>query len=99
MEQESQETYADEELAVQEVQTVHELPKQTSDVEVVKRNRFSALVDGVCMGIGFVFLILGIAMPMMMPTQLIVGLLLIIGAILCLATGAIVEVYQWAKLD
>ena len=51
------------------------------------------------MGIGFVFLILGIAMPMMMPPQMIVVLLLIIGAILFLATGAIVEVYQWAKLD
>jgi membrane-bound ClpP family serine protease len=93
LEQESQETYANEELAVQAV------PKQTSDAEVIKRNRFSALVDGVCMGIGFVFLILGIAMPMMMPPQMVVGLLLIIGAILCLATGAIVEVYQWAKLD
>ena len=99
LEQESQENYMDEDLSVREVQTVQEFPKQPSDVEVVEKNRFSALVDGVCMGIGFVFLILGIAMPMMMPTQLIVGLLLIIGAILCLATGAIVEVYQWAKLD
>ena len=102
LEQDSQETYADEDLAVQENQVVNDVPKvskQVDDVEFVKKNRFSALVDGVCMGIGFVFLILGIAMPMMMPTQLIVGLLLIIGAILCLATGAIVEVYQWAKLD
>lgn len=88
-----QETFTDEEL------NVHEVTKQTTVSEVIKRHRFSALVDGVCMGIGFVFLILGIAMPMMISTQMVVGLFLIIGAILCLATGAIFEVYQWAKLD
>jgi hypothetical protein len=88
-----QETYADEEVAVQEV------AKPSGNVETIKKHRFSALVDGVCMGIGFVFLILGIAMPMLMPQQMVVGLLLIIGAILCLATGAILEVFQWAKLD
>jgi hypothetical protein len=88
-----QETFTDEEL------NVHEVTKQTTVSEVIKKHRFSALVDGVCMGIGFVFLILGIAMPMMISTQMVVGLLLIIGAILCLATGAIFEVYQWAKLD
>jgi hypothetical protein len=36
---------------------------------------------------------------MMMSQQIVVGLLLIIGAILCLAAGALLEVYQWAKLD
>jgi hypothetical protein len=35
---------------------------------------------------------------MMMSQQMVVGLLLIIGAILCLAVGGISEVYQWAKL-
>lgn len=88
-----QETFTDEEL------NVHAVTKQTTVSEVIKKHRFSALVDGVCMGIGFVFLILGIAMPMMISTQMVVGLFLIIGAILCLATGAIFEVYQWAKLD
>lgn len=88
-----QETFADEELTVQEV------TKQTNASDLIKRHRFSALVDGVCMGIGFVFLILGIAMPMMISQQMVVGLLLVIGAILCLAAGAILEVYQWAKLD
>jgi hypothetical protein len=88
-----QETYADEELPVQTV------ARQSSYVETIKGHRFSALVDGVCMGVGFVFLMLGIAMPMMMSQQMIVGLFLVIGAILCLATGAILEVYQWAKLD
>lgn len=88
-----QETFADEELTVQEV------TKQTNASDLIKRHRFSALVDGVCMGIGFVFLILGIALPMMISQQMVVGLLLIIGAIMCLAAGAILEVYQWAKLD
>jgi hypothetical protein len=50
------------------------------------------------MGIGFVFLILGLALPMLDVAQMVLGLLMIIGAILCLATGAIIEVYQWAKL-
>ena len=89
-----QETVADEEFTVQE-----EVTKQTTASEIIKKHRFSALVDGVCMGIGFVFLILGMAMPMMISTQIVVGLLMIIGAILCLAIGAIFEVYQWAKLD
>ena len=88
-----QETYADEELPV------HEVVKPSANMENIKRHRFSALVDGICMGIGFVFLILGIAMPMMISQQMVVGLFLVIGAILCLATGAILEVYQWAKLD
>jgi len=87
-----QETYPEEELPVQEV------AKQSTTAENIKKHRFSALVDGVCMGIGFVFLILGIAMPMMIAQQMVVGLFLIIGAILCLAAGAIAEVYQWAKL-
>jgi len=88
-----QETFADEELKVQEV------AKQTTASDIIKGHRFSALVDGICMGVGFVFLILGIAMPMLISQQLVVGLLLVIGAILCLAAGAIIEVYQWAKLD
>ena len=88
-----QETYADQELTVQEV------AKPSASAETIKKHRFSALVDGVCMGIGFVFLILGIAMPMMMSQEMVIGLLLIIGAILCLAAGALLEVYQWAKLD
>jgi formate/nitrite transporter FocA (FNT family) len=89
-----EETYADEELAA-----VQEVAKPLTSAETIKKHRFSALVDGICMGIGFVFLILGIAMPMLMPQQMVVGLLLIIGAILCLATGALLEVFQWAKLD
>jgi len=88
-----QETYADETLTVQEV------AKPSFDADTIKKHRFSAVVDGFVMGIGFVFLILGIAMPMLMSQQMVVGLLLIIGAILCLAAGAIIEVYQWAKLD
>ncbi len=88
-----QETYTDEEVAVPEV------VRPSPSAETIKKHSFSALVDGVCMGIGFVFLVMGIAMPMLMSQQMVVGLLLIIGAILCLATGALLEVYQWAKLD
>lgn len=88
-----QETFTDEEVAVQAI------ARPSPGTETIKKHRFSALVDGVCMGIGFVFLILGIAMPMMMSQQMVVGLLMIIGAILCLAAGALLEVYQWAKLD
>jgi formate/nitrite transporter FocA (FNT family) len=89
-----QETYPEEELTA-----VREVVKPSVSAETIKKHRFSALVDGVCMGIGFVFLILGIAMPMMISQQMVVGLLLVIGAILCLAAGALLEVYQWAKLD
>jgi len=89
-----QETFANEEFTVRE----QEETKQTTPTDVIKGHRFSALVDGVCMGIGFVFLILGVALPMVAAAQMILGLLMIIGAILCLATGAIIEVYQWAKL-
>jgi hypothetical protein len=90
-----QETFANEEFTVRE----QEETKQATSSDVIKGHRFSALVDGVCMGIGFVFLILGVAVPMMVSTQMVLGLFMIIGAILCLATGAIIEVYQWAKLE
>ena len=89
-----QETFANEEFAVRE----QEETKRTTASDVIKGHRFSALVDGVCMGIGFVFLILGVALPMLDVAQMVLGLLMIIGAILCLATGAIIEVYQWAKI-
>jgi len=91
-----QETYTEAELVTQTLNS--QADSEAKMVEFVKRHRFSALVDGVCMGIGFVFLILGFAMPMLMSQQLIPGLFLIIGAILCIAAGAILEVYQWAKL-
>jgi len=97
MELEQQETYADNELIAQELNA--QANPDTKMAEFVKRHRFSALVDGICMGIGFVFLILGLAMPMLISQQLIPGLMLIIGAILCITAGAILEVYQWAKLD
>jgi formate/nitrite transporter FocA (FNT family) len=89
-----QETFANEELTVRN----QEETKQTTASDAIKEHRFSALVDGVCMGIGFVFLILGVALPMMAATEMVLGLLMIIGAIVCVATGAIIEVYQWAKL-
>ncbi|MGQ9565326.1 MAG: hypothetical protein ACUVT5_02120 [Candidatus Bathyarchaeales archaeon] len=92
-----QETFADAELITQAINSPAD--PDAKIIEFIKKHRFSALVDGICMGIGFVFLILGLAMPMLMVQQLIPGLLLIIGAILCLAAGAILEVYQWAKLD
>ena len=91
----AQESFADEELVTQEINT-----QTNANIvgETIKKHRFSALVDGICMGIGFVFLILGVAMPMLIVQQIIPGLMLIIGAILCIAAGALIEVYQWAKL-
>jgi len=91
-----QETFDETELVTQTLNSQTDADARM--VEFIKKHRFSALVDGICMGIGFVFLILGLAMPMLMVQQLIPGLLLIIGAILCLTAGAILEVYQWAKL-
>jgi hypothetical protein len=90
-----EETYVDSELA-RELGTTN---PDTKMAEFIKKHRFSALVDGICMGIGFVFLMLGIVMPMLMAEQMIPGLMLVIGAILCLVAGAIIEVYHWAKLD
>lgn len=99
-----QETYANEPLTIQEVQGVQEIQEVQGvatprlDKEAVKNHRFSALVNGFCMGAGFVFLVAGIIMPLLMPQQLVVGLSLVIGSILCLSLGTILEVYQLAKL-
>lgn len=84
---------------VQEIPKVSEALKPLRAEEVVRNHRFSALVNGFCMGIGFVFLLSGIIMPILMPEQLVSGLSMVIGAILCVALGIILEVYQLAKLD
>jgi len=52
------ETYADEELAIQEV------AKPRRGGNIIKQHRFYALVD-VFFRVGFVFLILGFATPML----------------------------------
>lgn len=69
-------------------------------VDLLRRNRSSALIDGICLGIGFIFIIFGIAIPLVLRTteQTIIGLLAIIGGILVCVVGGIVEVYNWAKL-
>jgi hypothetical protein len=87
------ETYADDESVIRAV------AKPTTGVDIIKQHRFHALVDGFFLGVGFVFLIMGVFTPMLVSQQMVMGLLLIIGGILCLATGTILEVYQWAKLD
>lgn len=66
--------------------------------EETKRHRFSALVDGICIGVGMVFIFLGILMPITSAGMLVAGLMSIIGGIVILTIGAVVEVYHWAKL-
>jgi cytochrome c biogenesis protein CcdA len=71
---------------------------QKSVVREVKRHRSSALIDGICMGVGFVFVVLGILFPVLLQGQLINGLLAIIGGILIAVIGGMMEIYHWAKL-
>jgi len=68
--------------------------------ELLKRNRYSALIDGICMGIGFIFIVLGMAIPTVLGfhEQAINGLLAIIGGILVTTIGGVMEVYHWARL-
>lgn len=66
--------------------------------EEVKRHRYSALIDGVFMGVGFVFIVLGIMLPIILSDQVINGLLTIIGGILAAVIGGTMEVYHWARL-
>ena len=66
--------------------------------EETKRHRFSALVDGICIGVGMVFIFLGILMPITSIGMLASGLMSIIGGIVVLTIGTTVEIYHWAKL-
>jgi hypothetical protein len=75
-----------------------EVSPQKNLVELVKQHRFSALVDGICLGMGAVFLLFGIIFPLVLTQQLVYGLFLIISGILIMATGAIVEAYHFGKL-
>ena len=68
-------------------------------VEDVRRQRFSALVDGICMGVGIVFILLGVLMPISSDGLLVQGLMSIIGGLVVLSIGTVVEVYHCARLD
>lgn len=83
---------------VQEVEEVQEVAKPSQNSQVMKDHRFSALVNGFCMGAGFVLFVAGTIMPFLMPQQLVTGLSLVISAISCVSLGMILEVYQLAKL-
>jgi len=65
---------------------------------LLKRNRSLALIDGVCLGIGFVFIVFGIVLPLGVPDQTINGLLAIMCGMFTSTIGGIMEVYHWAKL-
>lgn len=69
-----------------------------SATEETRRHRFSALVDGICIGIGIVFMLLGVLMSITSAEMLVLGLMSIIGGLVVLAVGVVVEVYHWAKL-
>ena len=69
-----------------------------SQLEETRRHRFSALVDGMCIGVGVVFILLGVLMPLTTVGMLVQGLLSIIGGLAVSAMGTVVEVWHWAKL-
>lgn len=72
--------------------------KAYSPVEETRRHRFSALVNGICIGVGMDFVLLGVLMSITSIGMLMQGLMSIIGGLVVLAIGTIVEVYHWAKL-
>lgn len=72
--------------------------EQCSPFEETRRHRFSALVDGICIGVGMVFILLGVLMPITSFGMLMQGLFSIIGGIVVLVIGVIVEVYHCARL-
>ena len=45
-----------------------------------------------------VFIFLGVLMPITSVAMLVPGLMSVIGGVVVLAVGAVVEVYHWAKL-
>ena len=66
--------------------------------EQVKKQRFSALIDGIFIGVGIVFILLGILMPISNLGMLVQGLLSIIVGIVVTAIGVTFEIYHFAKL-
>ncbi|MEM2912551.1 MAG: hypothetical protein QW146_08625 [Candidatus Bathyarchaeia archaeon] len=94
MTEEIQESYDD----VEEVEESSPTPKPKNLIDMVKQHRYSALVDGICLGMGAVFLLFGIVFPLVLTQQIVYGLFLIISGILIMATGAIVEAYHFGKL-
>lgn len=80
--------------AIQEYSPLEEI----THAEETKRHRFSALVDGICIGVGIVFILLGLLMPIGNLGMLVQGLTSVIGGLIVLVVGLIVEVYNWAKL-
>lgn len=69
-----------------------------SPAEQIKKQRFSALIDGIFIGVGIVFILLGILMPISNLGMLVQGLLSIIVGIVVTAIGITFEIYNFAKL-
>ncbi|UCG37262.1 MAG: hypothetical protein JSV64_03025 [Candidatus Bathyarchaeota archaeon] len=69
-----------------------------SRMEETKKHRFSALVNGICIGVGMIFILLGAIMPLTSADMLVQGLLSIIGGLVATVIGVVVEVYNWAQL-
>lgn len=68
------------------------------DVEEAKKHRFSAVINGMCMGMGLLFLMMGILLPLLMPHNIVQALIFIIVGIVSIAAGMGLEAYHWAKL-
>lgn len=70
-----------------------------SRAEHIKKQRFSAIIDGIFIGVGIVFILLGILMPISNLGMLVQGLLSIIVGIVVTAIGITFEIYNFAKLQ
>lgn len=69
------------------------------DIEEAKKHRFSAVLNGMCMGMGLLFLLMGILLPLLMPHNIVQALIFILVGVVSIAAGMGLEAYQWAKLQ
>ena len=76
---------------------MYETPAE-SWADQVKKQRFSALINGMFIGVGVVFILLGILMPISDLSMLVQGLISIIVGIVVTAIGITFEIYNFAKL-
>ena len=67
-------------------------------VEETKRHRFSALVDGMCIGVGAITIILAL-LTLIATGQLVFGLSLTVFGLVILMIGTVVEVHHLGKIQ
>lgn len=79
------------------VQTAIKEYVPSDTIEETKRHRFSALVDGMCIGVGIITIILGL-LTSITTGQLAFGLSLIVGGLVILMIGTVVEAHHLGKI-